>query len=221
MYQAVCDMEDAALLKMISGVDLRILDVGCGQGRYLVPLSKAHDVVGIDSSQQQVSQMQARGFNVLHSHKQLSYVDQFDYIIMSHIIEHIQPASLVNFFNTYLSFLKSDGYLVIATPLLHKGFYDDYDHVKPYTPRALQILFSDYSQQQEKPDYRLRLVDLWMRRWPYKSNLDYALTANDKKISDIINQCSMFLFHLTGSRVGELTGWVGKFSIESVVNKIL
>lgn len=200
---------------MIEGKGLNILDVGCGQGRYLIPLARDHVVIGIDSSHLQVNEMRARGHKVLHTSELLLLDKQFDYIIMSHIIEHIPPASIVQFFNTYLSLLKSSGHLLIASPLLHQGFYDDYDHIKPYTPKALQILFSDCPQQQEKPDYRLKLVDLWMRRWPYQMNRYYTISKIHRKFSNLINAISTRAFLISGNHLGELTGYVGKFSIQS------
>lgn len=213
MNEEIYSLEDKALLKMIRGKGLEILDVGCGQGRFLIPLAREHDIIGIDSSHQQVKQMKSRGYKVLHTSEQHLLGKQFDCIIMSHVIEHIPPASIVHFFNNYLSLLKSTGHLLIATPLLHQGFYDDYDHIKPYTPKALQILFSDYAQQQEKTNYRLRLDDLWMRRWPLHLNQDYALTMSQKRVGSVLNRCGMLLFKTSGGRIGELTGWVGKFSI--------
>lgn len=213
MNDAIYNLEDEALLGMISGLQLRILDVGCGQGRYLIPLAREHEVIGIDASHLQVQKMKGKGYNVLHTSEQSLLEKQFDYIIMSHIIEHISPERIVCFFNNYLSLLKSTGYLLIATPLMHQGFYDDYDHIKPYTPKALQILFSDYAQQQDKPDYRLRLVDLWIRRWPFHLNQDYALTMSQKRVCSVLDRCGMFLFRASGGRIGELSGWVGKFSI--------
>ena len=37
--------------------------------------------------------------------------------------------------------LKNNGYIIISTPLLWYGFYDDLSHVKPYNPEVLLKYF--------------------------------------------------------------------------------
>ena len=58
---------------------------------------------------------------------------QYDVLVMSHIIEHFQYQDLIKFIESYLGCLKTGGLLLIATPVMNPSFYDDFDHVKPYT----------------------------------------------------------------------------------------
>jgi predicted SAM-dependent methyltransferase len=60
---------------------------------------------------------------------------------MSHVIEHFSPKDLIPFLDDYLDRLKVGGRLVIAIPLLTPYFYDDFDHVKPYHPMGILMVF--------------------------------------------------------------------------------
>jgi len=60
---------------------------------------------------------------------------------MSHIIEHFAPHDLLPFIDSYLHRLQPGGRLIICTPLLTKNFYNDFDHVKPYQPVGIGMVF--------------------------------------------------------------------------------
>jgi len=207
--------EDKQVLSLFVGEEKKILDVGCGQGRYLIPLSEKNSVIGVDISQSQLNDLSTRGFNVIHLDDIKVLNADFDFILMSHIIEHITPDNIIDFLDRYINFLKPDGKLIIATPLLYDEFYDDYDHIKPYTPKALQILFSDYSQQAYKPDNRLTLKSLWIRKWPYI----FRVWPNDNNwhriIKRIMNRGLLYIYRMSGGSIGRVTGWVGEFIKDS------
>jgi predicted SAM-dependent methyltransferase len=157
--------------------------------------------------------MKSRGFDVLHVSEDLPSNVSFDYIIMSHIIEHIQPLDLIDFLNRYLSKLAPTGSLLIATPLLHRGFYDDYDHVKPYTPKALEVLFSDYIQQQAKTMFSMKLTNLWMRKWPLQIELNSSNNKLERRIASYVNRVGELSYWLSHGIISETTGWVGEFRL--------
>src|SRR5690606_1620293 len=70
---------------------------------------------------------------------QLNFEDQFfDLIHCSHVIEHLQPHELYDTLIQMDRVLKVGGQLVISTPLLWEGFYNDLSHVKPYSPFVLE-----------------------------------------------------------------------------------
>lgn len=204
--------EDEKLLSLIKKEKTTILDVGCGEGRYLIPLSKlGHDVFGIDINVTQVSKLRSVGYKVFTPSDIDKINIMFDYIIMSHIIEHIEPAKLINFLDTYLSYLKCGGELIIATPLLYNEFYDDYDHIRPYTPKAIFILYSDYEQQQEKPKYRLKLKYVWFRKWPiilFNYPGQPLLVGVWKKL---LNKVFFVLYKISFGVISRTTGWIGVF----------
>jgi cyclopropane fatty-acyl-phospholipid synthase-like methyltransferase len=210
-FSEIYNLEDVKLLSLVTKSGAKILDVGCGQGRYLKPLWGKHDVYGIDASEVQVKQLSSEGYRVFSKSQVDELPEDFDYIIMSHIIEHIAPKELIDFFDCYLRLLKSGGLLLIATPLLYDEFYDDYDHIKPYTPKALQILFSDYSQQAVKTANRLELESLWIRKWPYYLHiLPYESNLN-RRLKTLIDKILIWLFWISQKSFGRKTGWVGSF----------
>jgi SAM-dependent methyltransferase len=204
--------EDKKLISLIKKEKVNILDVGCGQGRYLIPLSKlGHNVFGIDINVAQVSKLRSMGYRVF-TPSEFEEIDiMFDYVIMSHIIEHINPDNLIDFLDKYLSKLKYGGELIIATPFLYNEFYDDYDHIKPYTPKAISALYSDYEQQQKKPKYRLKLKYVWIRKWPIILFIYPGEPVVARVFKKLFNKIFFVLYKISFGIISRSTGWIGVF----------
>lgn len=213
-FDRVLAEEDDSVFHLVpSQPASHILDVGCGQGRYLIPLVKqGHDVVGIDANPVQIERLVALGYQAQHSSELGQIPDEsFDIVLMSHLIEHIQPGQLIGFMDSYIDKLKRNGLLIIATPLLYDEFFDDYDHIRPYTPKAIRLLYSDYPQHQEKPQHRLELRSVWFRRWPYYEFPLPGMPTMHSRLMHLSNILRVGVFHLSGRTVGRVTGWVGAF----------
>lgn len=204
--------EDSIVLSHIIKENAKILDVGCGEGRYIIPLSKkGHHCVGVDINPTLVSKLRELGLTA-YTPEELSYPDNsFDYIIMSHIIEHISPAQLISFMDNYISKLKIGGKLIISTPTLYDEFYDDYDHIKPYTPKSITILYSDYVQQQQKPRYHLKSMYIWFRKWPYILRQYPPESYLKKKLYGVANLLFMAVYYASFHSISRTTGWVGVY----------
>jgi SAM-dependent methyltransferase len=203
--------EDNYVLKLITKRQARILDVGCGQGRYLEPLSKSHHVVGVDINKKTVAGLTGKGLRAFHIDALSEITMNFDYIIMSHFIEHLLPIEMLDTVDNYLDLLVDDGELIIATPLLYNEFYDDFDHVKPYTSKAIAMLFSDFPQHQKKPRNRLELRTVWIRKWPYQL---FSFPGDHiilRGIRCILNIVMWFIFLVSFKTIARSTGWVGVF----------
>ena len=193
----------------------KIVDIGCGYGRYLIPLKQAgYDVVGIEQNQHIVQHNVAQGLNCLTPDDFKQDNRKFDAIICSHIIEHFTPNDLFVFLNEHLAKLKENGYLFIATPLYSDHFYDDFDHVKPYHPLGLQMVFGKQKAQvQYYSNHHLTLQDIWFRKSPYfvsfhrakyfKSCLSRSLQCYDLLLA--------ILYRASGGWLGKKDGWVGVF----------
>jgi SAM-dependent methyltransferase len=203
-----------ALLKLVyEAKPKKVLDVGCGRGRYLIPLSnQGYDVTGVEINGDQIKSIPEKyRHKVISPDQAVQLQDSFDLIIMSHVIEHVEIKDFIDFMDSYLRLLQSDGWLIIATPLMYEGFYDDYDHVKPYTSRAIATLYSDNTQFQRKPKYRLKLIHVWFRIWPLKFSDYPGEPAWKLKFKQVANKSLEFLYHLSGRVVSRRTGWVGAF----------
>ena len=97
--------------------------------------------------------------------------------------------------------------------MLHRRFYDDYDHIKPYTYKSLRGLFSDnFIQYQEKPKNRLRLVSIWLRKDPIEIDVPPGSGSRRKKLIKFLNNLLIFLYKVSYKVISEKTGWIGVFT---------
>jgi hypothetical protein len=60
--------------------------------------------------------------------------------------------------------LEAGGLLVIRTPLMWKGFYNSYHHIRPYPPKAVLSIL---------PHYKLCKLAYTMRLYPGKGSWSY------------------------------------------------
>lgn len=193
----------------------KILDVGCGYGRLLKPLSdKGFVVEGVEKNQKIVSHNQQQGI-CCHDFESFDKTNnKYHTIILSHIIEHFSPPDLVEFIDYYLNRLEPNGHLVIATPAISDYFYDDFDHVKPYLPTGLLMVFGEKSAQvQYYAKNRIRLKDLMFRVSPYSLRNFKSVYIKTKytKLLQFINAMLGGLYLLSGKRIGKKDGWIGVF----------
>jgi len=193
----------------------QILDVGCGYGRLLEQMTKRGlTATGVDVNPEIVAANVSKGLRCVTHDEFVKSNDTYDVMIMSHVIEHFSPAQLVAFMDSYLDRLKIDGQLIIATPLLSDYFYDDFDHIKPYQPTGLLLVFgSNRAQVQYYARNQLELRDLWFRKSPFRVKFArsrylrlpwrYGLIA--------IDFLSALAFVASCKLVGKIDGWIGVF----------
>lgn len=195
--------------------DWRIVDVGCGYGRNLRVMRAAGlQPVGIEINPDIRTAVQADGFTCMAPDDPELHSHEFDAVLMSHIIEHFDYKSLLKMMNGYLDKLDDGGYLIIATPLLSRRFYDNFDHVKPYTPIAIEEVFGRRGLQvQFQAAHEMELVDLWIRRRPFTLQLFPSLLRRRMSFAKVMlggTNILLQLLHLLSLRlVGTSDGWVG------------
>lgn len=182
----------------------RVLDVGCGRGRFHAALTdRGVRYVGVDVNADTVAYNRSLGRDVYFAANFPERGEPFDAIVLSHIVEHFAHSELVVMLNKYLPRLRCGGVVIILTPLYHRGFYDDFDHVKPYNPAALRQLFCGISQQTQGFGLRGGFTDLecWFKRDPlWHSHRSYPIMH--------LASVPMFLAYIaTASRLGRLTGY--------------
>lgn len=193
-----------------------VLDVGCGYGRYLKILQNSgYDALGVEENKTIVEANCKQGLKCL-SVKEFQQADtQFDLIIMSHIIEHFPPESLKDFIDGYLDRLKAGGHLIIATPLMSSYFYDDFDHVKPYQPIGIMMVFgSDNAQVQYYARNKLVLKDIWFRKSFFRFShvrSKYKGGGIAVRFYQLFHLLSASLLYLSRGRIGKTDGWIGVF----------
>jgi 2-polyprenyl-3-methyl-5-hydroxy-6-metoxy-1,4-benzoquinol methylase len=126
----------------------RLLEVGCGNGRQLERLAQAGwQVEGIDFDEHAASAARRLGIPVrVGELSSADYADdQFDAIILSHVIEHVEDP--VRLLAECRRILKPGGQLILATPnanaLGHRWYgrawlgLEPPRHLVVFTPRAL------------------------------------------------------------------------------------
>lgn len=216
------DCEEKNMLKFLKAAHLsstsRILDVGCGYGRNM-KLIKKHlgwEIEGVEINQHIVDENIKNGLRccTVEEFQKRDSNEQYDCMIFSHIVEHFYPSDLKQFLEGYLKFLRVGGVIIVATPLLWKGFYWDFDHIKPYHPIGFNMVFGkDNAQVQYYGSVQLELQDIWFRKNPYQVHYCRGLYVKDwsSYICHAMNLLYAFLFKISFGVIGVTNGWMGMY----------
>jgi 2-polyprenyl-3-methyl-5-hydroxy-6-metoxy-1,4-benzoquinol methylase len=194
-----------------------VLDVGCGYGAKLRRLvADGYEAVGVDVNRDAVNTLNEEGLPCVTVEQFQKTEELYDVILMSHIIEHFDGDGLALFMDSYLDRLKPGGHIVIATPVFSVHFFEDPDHVRPYYPGSILMIFGEGDHQVRlRGSHTLRLVDLWYRRqpWSITCTREYRM-PNGFTYTGLINLLLMILHFVTLRVAGRTTGWVGLFARE-------
>ncbi|MCH5146137.1 class I SAM-dependent methyltransferase [Desulfovibrio sp. UIB00] len=193
-----------------------VLDVGCGLGKYLSILGRMGcKVTGVDSNPRQVSQLVEQGYNVFTPDK-FPRTESYDVILMSHLIEHMDLASLTACINSYLELLKPDGKLIIISPVLGERFYYDPTHVRPYYPQSIRMLMGNLlAPAQQRSKWVMYLEDIWFFNdcWRLRGSRHFYPQRRQNVIAQLlvasINLFFVGLYLGTGGRLGAKASWMG------------
>lgn len=206
-----------------------LLDIGCGQGRYLHLLQPyCTKISGIDVNPEQVQKLRSEGFDVYLPDALPQ--QKYDVILMSHIVEHLSAKELVDFLDTYLSYLKNDGYLIILTPMPGIRFWHDYTHIRPYTPQSFGMLFGIINAPAAfRTNIKMQLNDIYFFNdsWRIRNNRSYfKLPGMKTTITEKITQKLITIFNIFGAgihilsngRIGTSASWMGIYKINESKN---
>lgn len=92
-----------------------LLDVGCGNGAFLLRMKMLGvDALGIDFDPNAVLQATYRGLKASTSNMASMKSDNFDYVTLSHVLEHVQDFE--DLLNQIFRVLTPGGRLFLATP---------------------------------------------------------------------------------------------------------
>lgn len=129
-----------------------ILDVGCGEGRFIG--NDPERIIGIDQNEKSLSICKMKGYAVVEGDvTALPYKNcQFDAVHCAHVIEHLFPADAYKLLQEMSRVLKKGGVLCLRAPVLYRGFYDNFTHIKPYQPYAVLHYLQDDGVQRTFDD---------------------------------------------------------------------
>lgn len=200
--------------------DALVVDVGCGRGRNLEVLRRLGfpNLIGIDVNPSLIEIVKRKGYMGLTPEEFGSRVKHasVDVIVLSHIVEHFECRSLLNFLALYLERLKPGGNMVVATPLMSDMFYNDFDHVKPYLPLGLNMVFARNTEQiQCQSDHVLSLQDIRFYRAPFRLQWYRVFYVQGAPKWPLwINRGLRLLFLLSRGYYGRRSGWIGRYLYE-------
>jgi SAM-dependent methyltransferase len=183
-----------------------VLDIGCGHGKYLRLLhGRCSLVVGVDANSVQVEELRREGHEVFPPEELPER--QYDILLMSHVIEHMPPETLLAFMDRYLPMLKDDGRLIVITPLPGMRFWFDFTHIRPYTPQSLGMMFGILDGPAAlKLKTRLSLEDIWFFRDSWRCRMNRRYYGDGILLA---NALLAGLHVASGGRLGALASWLG------------
>lgn len=194
----------ARTLQRFASPGQTLLEVGCGFCRF-EPVVSACGLAytGVEKNEETLARNRSRGIPCLSPEQASAGAARADVLLLAHIIEHFDHETLVEFLNRYLEMVPAGGYVVILTPVLHRGFYDDFDHVRPYNPAALRQVFSqDQTQTREfGVAGRFEERDFWVKR----DSLWHSY--RERRWMHLVKVPLSLLTTMTLGRIGRTTGY--------------
>jgi methionine biosynthesis protein MetW len=111
---------DLIAREIANGRKRRFLDIGCGDGSFIITFKKHCETFGVDISQNAIKMAKEAGINAYKvdvSSQKLPFHDEyFDIIYMGDVIEHLTNPDFA--INEVYRVLKQNGFLVLSTPNL-------------------------------------------------------------------------------------------------------
>ena len=122
---------------------LRILDIGCGYGQMLAALKRSgfENLAGIDVAPDAVAFCKKQGLDVtlIGDIDEFKPTEKYDFIIMSHVLEHIEKSQVIRILKYIKNNLLADnGRFLLMVPNAQSNtgaywMYEDFTHYTLYT----------------------------------------------------------------------------------------
>lgn len=207
------DNEDTSIIELFEKLDhqknYKLLEVGSGLCRFVKKIHKLFpnitiSCVEINNNLAKIAENEGcKVYNTNFLENDIES-DSFDIVHCSHVIEHFDYPKVRLVIDELLRITKTDGFLIIRSPLMWEHFYDDLDHVRPYPPQSI-INYLYNPQQQTVGKNKINIVRTWYRTCPIechpidRSNWAYFFTPirlfYNKYILPNFNNCLKSLWN--------------------------
>ncbi len=169
---------------------LRVLDFGCGKGKFLYHFAAS-----------------AAFFTTA--------LAPFDVIFLSHLVEHLTPEQLVSLIPRLSALLAPTGRLIIISPTFGERFYHDFSHTRPFLPQSIRHAFGQTGAPISFGETTLiTLVDIYFFKDPYKTRSwrSFYFGHGLKRVfTRWLNRGFDLAWQLSGGRIGVTASWLGVY----------
>ena len=168
------------ILNFIDDKSLKILDYGCGSGHFTNRIKKSKPsctVIGADINTYAINYAKQKYKNTtfINSDNHLFKNDEFDIVIISHLLEHIHQRE--KFLKQILTCLKNKGKVIIAVPqerirgdgTLFTIFINALRGVFT-NPHVVKLVYNDLSSLMDKVNVKIQKKKYTNYQYPFMSN---------------------------------------------------
>lgn len=136
------------LMSVLIDKSARVLDFGCGFGQLITALQKNGftQVSGVDINAAAIHHLQQLGVDVHNLSQEVDFFEthasHFDFIVMSHVLEHLPKQDMVGTLANIRKLLRKDGQLLVMVPNAQSNTncywaYEDFTHTTMFTSGSL------------------------------------------------------------------------------------
>lgn len=132
--------------------DARFLDLGCGNGDFLLYLKKLgyNNITGVEYSEEMksISEKTVSGIRIVYSDATeflKTSTDEYDFILTAHLLEHFEKSKVLETFHAARERLSKGGQFVVFTPNFASPFglmisWGDFTHITHFSGPAMAQL---------------------------------------------------------------------------------
>ncbi|MGS0892688.1 class I SAM-dependent methyltransferase [Burkholderia stagnalis] len=200
---------------------LRVLDYGCGTGKFLDGFDALGcSVTGVDANIDYVERAHGNGFAAYGPDAFFARDHApFDVVFLSHLIEHVAPEALVELVPRLCALMHRDSRLIIISPTPGERFYHDFTHVRPYLPQSIRHAFGATGMPISFGEAGLlEMTDIYFFKDPYRTRMwrsfytggriKRAFTRSYNRLLDVAWRASR-------GRIGVTASWLGVYQLRA------
>jgi D-sedoheptulose 7-phosphate isomerase len=181
-------------IKGLGDTNLRICDIGCGQGELLIRLSESgfSDLYAVDTSEINRGYISGNGINVVRVNSLFELTngkleEDFDIIVFSAVLEHI--VDLREAIGIFQALQANDGILVVTVPIIcgKDGVISPFqnfslEHINYFTPATLISLMGGHGYELDSIVFKNDTVIVCAFRKDNPTLVDKYISASSETI---------------------------------------